>query len=86
MHIKRGSISGKPSIYKEESLVMFRTVDSVHLNPNNFSGDGLRPCLGRPGWSRFWADRGTFLLETVVASMIFAMVGVAVLSSLDTVN
>ncbi|MCH7620645.1 MAG: hypothetical protein IH870_01990 [Chloroflexi bacterium] len=69
---------------------MFRTVDSDNLNPNNSSCHGLHPRLGRPGWSGFWAairdNRGTFLLETVVASMIFSMVGVAVLSSLGTVN
>ena len=69
---------------------MFRTVDSDHLTPNNCSGDGLRPGLGRLRWSKLWAairdDRGTFLMETVVASMIFAMVGVTVLSSLGTVN
>ena len=77
---------------------MRRTANSGRFNRHlisnnssgNSSGDGLHPGPGRSGWSRFWAamrdDRGTFLLETVVASMIFSMVGVAVLSSLGTVN
>ena len=69
---------------------MCRTVDTDHLTPNSSSCHGLHPHLRRRGWSRFWAairdNRGTFLLETMVASMVFSMVGVAVLSSLGTVN
>ena len=69
---------------------MCRTVDSDHLTPNNSSCHRLHHRLGRLGLSGLWAairdNRGTFLLETVVASMIFSMVGVAVLSSLGTVN
>ncbi len=69
---------------------MCRTVDSNHLKPNNSSCHGLHPRQGRLGWSGFWAairdNRGSFLLETIVASMVFSMVGVAVLSSLGTVN
>ncbi len=69
---------------------MCHTVDSDHLTPNNSSCHGPHSRQGRPGWSRYWAairdSRGTFLLETVIASMIFSMVGVAVLSSLGTVN
>ena len=69
---------------------MCSTVNSEHLNPNNSSSGTPQPRLSRAGWSRFRAaiqdNRGTFLLETVIASMIFSMVGVAVLSSLGTVN
>ena len=69
---------------------MPRIVDSDRVTTNNSSGAGLHSRLGRPTWARFWAEirdsRGTFLLETVVASMVFSMVGVAVLSSLGTVN
>ena len=69
---------------------MRRTEDSDHLTPNNSSCHGHHPRQGRLGWRGFWAairdNRGSFLLETIVASMVFSMVGVAVLSSLGTVN
>jgi hypothetical protein len=43
---------------------------------------GNRRSIRRPGDG---GERGSILLETVVASMVFAMVGVAVLSSLEMV-
>ena len=69
---------------------MSHNADSDHLTPYNSSSGALQPRLGRAGWKGFWAairdNRGSFLLETVVASIIFALVGTAVLSSLGTVN
>ena len=69
---------------------MYPTVSSEPHNPNNSPCDGPQPRPARAGWGGFWGairdERGAFLLETVVASMVFAMVGVAVLSSLGTVN
>jgi len=49
-------------------------------------GGRAHPCRALRSLRRLGADdRGAILLETVIASMVFAMVGVAVLSGLDMV-
>ena len=69
---------------------MYGNADLDRFDKKDSSRRALLPSLGSAAWRGMSAalkdSRGSFLLETVVASMVFSMVGVALLSSLGTVN